>query len=312
MQAEDQIDQLVDEIARRVQARLSREPGAQASPATGDGRNIPCETVSPSECDACRGCHVKRPDDVRQIVRLGASRIAAGVGHEQPASDLAALIDHTLLKPEASRDDLKKLCDEARRYRFATVCVNASNVRYCAALLEGSQTKAIAVVGFPLGAMTPAAKAYETREAVRNGAAEIDMVMNIGALKSRDYAAVLDDVTAVVAAAAPRPVKVIIETGLLDHDQKVVACALSKIAGAAYVKTSTGFGHGGATVEDVVLMRTVVGDEMGVKASGGVRTTEDARRFVEAGATRLGASASIAVVSGSTKAGKRKAKMLVS
>jgi deoxyribose-phosphate aldolase len=304
MQPDEQLDQLVDEITRRVQARLSRT--SPPAPAT----ERPCQTAASSECDTCRGCHVNRPDDVRHMVRLGAARIAAGAGHVKPASDLAPLIDHTLLKADASRDDLKKLCDEARKYGFATVCVNAANVRYCAALLEGSSVKAIAVVGFPLGATTPSAKAYEAREAVRNGAAEIDMVINIGALKSRDYAAVLEDILAVVSAAAPRPVKVILETAMLDHDQKVIACALAKIAGAAFVKTSTGFGPGGATVEDVALMRAVVGGEMGVKASGGVRTTEDARAFVAAGATRLGASASVAVVTGQANNGKRKLKVV--
>ncbi|MBI3179512.1 MAG: deoxyribose-phosphate aldolase, partial [Deltaproteobacteria bacterium] len=301
MPAADPLDQLVEEIERRVRARLIAVSAAPAA-AKGSCEARSCRTVGPEECDACRGCHVNRPEEVREIVKLGAARIAAGVGHQAPAADLAALIDHTLLKPDATREELKKLCDEAKRFHFATVCVNPANVRYCAALLEGSGVKPIAVVGFPLGAATPNAKACEAREAVRNGAQEIDMVLNVGALKSRDYALVLEDVRAVVAAVAPLPVKVILETALLDYEQKVIACALAKIANAAYVKTSTGFGPGGATVEDVELMRRVVGPEMGVKASGGVRTTDDARKMVAAGATRLGASASVSIVTGNGQA----------
>lgn len=303
-QSADGKDQLVDEIARRVRARIaagrvqSHEAAPSAAPSAALGG---CEGAGPAACDGCRGCHVRKPDDVRHIMRQGAVRIAAGVGHPRPAADLAALIDHTLLKPDATRDELRKLCEEARRYSFATVCVNAVNVRYCAGLLEGSGVKPIAVVGFPLGASTPNAKSFETREAVRHGAQEIDMVANIGALKSKDYATVLEDITAVVAAARPKPAKVILETGMLDHDQKIIACALSKIAGAAFVKTSTGFGAGGATVPDVRLMREVVGPEMGVKASGGVRSEEDVRAMLGAGATRIGASASVAIVTGQSK-----------
>lgn len=305
------IDQLVNEITRRVQARLEGDgsPGGHNSAHCSLG---PGQEPNRNDCDSCRGCHVKRPDDVRNIVQLGAARIAAGAGNGRPNSDLAPLIDHTLLKADATRDQLKLLCDEARRYGFATVCVNAANVRYCAALLEGSGVKPIAVVGFPLGAGTANAKAFEAREAVRNGAQEIDTVINIGALKSKDYGLVLDDIAAVVAAAAPKPVKVILETASLTHDEKVIACALSKVAGAAFVKTSTGFGAGGATAEDIALMRAVVGPEMGVKASGGVRTAEDVRRMVGAGATRIGASASVAIVMGKSEGksggkGKRRA-----
>jgi len=184
------------------------------------------------------------------------------------------------------------------------VCVNASNIPLAARLLAGSSTRPIAVVGFPLGAMTTSAKAFEAREAVRAGAAEIDMVVNIGALKGRDYATVLDDIAGVVQASRPAPVKVILETSMLDRDQKVVACALSKAAGAAFVKTSTGFGGGGATAEDIALMRQVVGPEIGVKASGGVRSQEDALKFIAAGADRLGASASVAIVTGKTSTAK--------
>jgi len=288
--ADAQLDRLVDEITRRVRARLGE-------PATHEG----CKadgTPGSDTCEDCGSCAVNLPDDVRELVKLGVARVGARAGSDRPAADLAGIIDHTLLKPDATREQLKKLCDEAKKYSFATVCVNAANVRYCASQLEGSGTVAIAVVGFPLGAGTPNAKAYEAREAVRHCAAEIDMVINVGALKSKDYALVLEDIKAVVAASAPKPVKVIIETSLLDHDQKVIACSLAKIAGAAFVKTSTGFGSGGATVEDVTLMRGVVGPEMGVKASGGMHSTEDVRKMVAAGANRIGASASIAIVTG--------------
>lgn len=301
------VDQLVEEITKRVKARLA------GSLAVSSASQPPCKsaTHNTSDCDTCRGCHVFRPEEVRDIVKLGAQRISAGAGHSAPAADLAPFIDHTLLKPDATRDELKKLCDEAKKYGFATVCVNAANIRFCASQLEGSSVKAIAVVGFPLGASTPNAKAFETREAVRNGAQEIDTVINVGALKSGDYGTVLEDIAAVVAAAVPRPVKVILETGLLNREQKIIACALSKVAGAAFVKTSTGFGPGGATAEDIALMREIVGPDMGVKASGGVRTEEDARRMIAAGATRLGASASVAIVSGQSSKNKSQSALKV-
>ncbi len=298
-----EMEQLVDEIVKRVQSRLGGGPQPKLQLA-GDR----CESGVGSSCDACRGCHVKRPNDVRNIVDLGATRIAAGIGHDSPPSDIAPLIDHTLLKADATKEELKKLCEEAKKYGFATVCVNPANVRYCAGLLEGSTTKPIAVVGFPLGASVPQAKAFEARQAVRDGAQEIDMVINITALKAKDYATVLDDICAVVAASAPKPVKVILETAMLDTEQKVIASALSKVAGAAFVKTSTGFGPGGATAEDIALMRRVVGPEIGVKASGGVRTTEDAVQMIQAGANRLGASASVGIVTGSASKTAGKAK----
>jgi deoxyribose-phosphate aldolase len=207
------------------------------------------------------------------------------------------MIDHTLLKADATADDIKKLCDEARKFCFASVCVNSTNVARARAYLDGSGVMVCAVVGFPLGAMAPTAKAFEAREAVRAGADEIDMVINIGALKSRDYALVEEDIRKVVQAAKPARVKVILETGALDQEQKIIGITLSKISGAAFVKTSTGFGPGGATVEDISLMRRLVGDELGVKASGGVRTHEDAEKMKLAGANRIGASASVAIVS---------------
>jgi deoxyribose-phosphate aldolase len=214
-------------------------------------------------------------------------------------ADLACFIDHTLLKADATDEDIAQLCAEARQYGFATVCVNSSQVALAARLLEGAATRPIAVVGFPLGAMASASKAFDAGEAVREGAAEIDMVLNIGALRGKHYALVFEDIARVVAAASPAPVKVILETSQLTADEKIVGCVLAKAAGAAFVKTSTGFAGGGATVADVELMRRIVGADMGVKASGGIRTTEDARRMLAAGASRLGVSASVAIVTGS-------------
>ncbi|HEY0840176.1 MAG TPA: deoxyribose-phosphate aldolase [Vulgatibacter sp.] len=229
-------------------------------------------------------------------MRAGVARIAPD--RIRTSLDIAPLIDHTLLKPEASRDDVIKLCDEARKHGFATVCVNSVHVGTAARALAGSKTVPIAVVGFPLGAGLPSAKAFEAREAVRCGAREIDMVINIGALKARDYSLVQKDIAAVVEASKPWPVKVILETSQLNDDEKIAGCVLSKAAGAAFVKTSTGFGGGGATVHDVALMRRIVGDDVGVKASGGIRSSEDAMAMIQAGANRIGASASVAIVLG--------------
>lgn len=212
--------------------------------------------------------------------------------------EIARRIDHTLLKPDAVRKDVVKLCEEARAHHFASVCLNTTWVPLAVELLKGSGVMTICVVGFPLGAATSRAKAAETREAIANGAAEIDMVVNIGQLKGGEHNKVFNDIRAVVEAASGRPVKVILETHMLSRDEKIVACTLSKSAGAAFVKTSTGFSGGGATVEDIRLMRQVVGAEMGVKASGGVRTAADAQAMLAAGASRLGASASVAIVTG--------------
>ncbi|HCP46043.1 MAG TPA: deoxyribose-phosphate aldolase [Deltaproteobacteria bacterium] len=212
---------------------------------------------------------------------------------------VARRIDHTLLKPDATREQVVQLCEEAKRHNFYSVCINSSNVALCAELLKGSQTVPICVVGFPLGASLPQVKAFEAKEAIALGAREIDTVVNIGALKSGDYQAVLEDLAMTVEASAPYPVKVILETSKLNDEEKVAACVLSRQARAAFVKTSTGFGGGGATIEDVALMKRVVGGSgMKVKASGGVRTHEDAWKMIEAGADRLGASSSVAVVTG--------------
>jgi len=211
------------------------------------------------------------------------------------AVELAKYIDHTLLKPDASEEAVLKLCAEAREFGFASVCVNGSFTELVARELKGSGVKTCVVVGFPLGAGTSAAKAFETADAVSRGAEEIDMVISVGRLRSGETASVREDIRAVVQAAEGALVKVIIETCLLTDEQKKLACCLAEEAGAHFVKTSTGFSTGGATVEDVALMRRVVGDRLGVKASGGIRTREDAERMIAAGASRIGASASVGI-----------------
>lgn len=209
---------------------------------------------------------------------------------------LAKYIDHTLLKPEGTERELIKLCEEAKEYKFFSVCVNPCNIEKAKELLKDSDTKICTVVGFPLGQMTTEAKSFETKEAVFLGAEEVDMVINIGKLKDQDYDYVLEDIRAVVLAAGGVLTKVIIESCLLTDEEKVKACELAKAAGADYVKTSTGFSKSGATKEDIALMRKTVGPEMGVKASGGIRTLEDALAMIENGASRLGLSASVAIV----------------
>ncbi|MDQ0339619.1 deoxyribose-phosphate aldolase [Caldalkalibacillus uzonensis] len=215
------------------------------------------------------------------------------------ANQLAAYIDHTLLKPEATQEQIDKLCEEARQYQFASVCVNPTWVKRCAEQLKGTNVKVCTVIGFPLGANTSVIKAAETAQAIADGAQEVDMVLNIGALKSGQHNVVEQDIKAVVEAAQGKAlVKVIIETALLTDEEKIIACQLSQRAGADFVKTSTGFAGGGATVEDVQLMKKTVGETLEVKASGGIRDYEKAVAMIEAGATRLGASAGVAIVSG--------------
>lgn len=235
--------------------------------------------------------------DVERIVDAGAERIGIVLGSAATAHDWASLIDHTLLKPEASEADIKKLCDEAAQFGFASVCVNPSWVKRASEFLRGTNVPVCTVIGFPLGATLSDVKAYEARRAIFNGAREVDMVINIGALKSGDDCTVEDDIRAVVEAAHENGVlcKVIIETALLTDEEKVRACLSSKNANADFVKTSTGFAKGGATVEDVALMRRVVGADLGVKASGGVKGIDDARAMFEAGATRIGASVGVKI-----------------
>ena len=214
------------------------------------------------------------------------------------SDSLAGRIDHTLLKSDATLTAIETLCREAAEHQFASVCVNTRWVPTAAERLAGSGVMVCTVVGFPLGAMTRLAKAEEARITVAEGADEVDMGIDIGGLRSGDLAAVYDDILGVVAAARPAPVKVILETSMLDDDQKAIACLIALRAGAAYVKTSTGFGGGGANAHDISLMRAMVGDSLGVKASGAVRTREDARAMIKAGADRIGASSSVAIVTG--------------
>lgn len=215
-------------------------------------------------------------------------------------NDLARMIDHTLLKANATETEIVKLAEEAKEYQFASVCVNPTWVKTAAEILkEADRVKVCTVIGFPLGATTSETKAFETKNAIENGATEVDMVINIGALKDKQYDFVEQDIKAVVVAAKGKALtKVIIETCLLTDEEKEMACKLSVSAGADFVKTSTGFSTGGATVEDIRLMRKIVGPEIGVKASGGVRSLEDAQKMIEAGATRIGASSGIAIVNG--------------
>jgi deoxyribose-phosphate aldolase len=235
--------------------------------------------------------------DVQRIVDAGAERIGIVLGETATAHDWASLIDHTLLKPEASESDIRRLCEEAARFGFASVCVNPAWVKRASEFLRGTSVPVCTVIGFPLGATLPDVKAYEARRAIFNGAREVDMVINVGALKSGDDCAVEDDIRAVVEAGHENGVlvKVIIETALLTDEEKVRACLASKNAGADFVKTSTGFAKGGATVEDVSLMRRAVGSALGVKASGGVKGIEDARAMFAAGATRIGASVGVKI-----------------
>jgi deoxyribose-phosphate aldolase len=212
--------------------------------------------------------------------------------------DLARLIDHTLLRPEAAAQQIDKLCAEARQHHFYSVCVNGSRVAHAYALLEDTEVKVCSVAGFPLGAMDSDVKRYEAEVAIDHGAAEIDVVLNLGRLKDGDHKFILRELRDVVEAAEERPVKVILETALLTRDEKILGCHLAVESGAQFVKTSTGFGPGGATVEDVKLLRETVGDQFGVKASGGVRDARAAFALIEAGATRLGTSASLAIIAG--------------
>jgi deoxyribose-phosphate aldolase len=301
----DDTNALVDEITERVKRRLEAFTAGTEQPcSTGPRGAAPQAGAKDDACGtSCFSCSNHDSCGTSLSVRTGlASRVTPD--ELKKSSDVAPYIDHTLLKPEATTEEVLKLCEEAKKYGFATVCLNSINIGTAARALHGSNVIPIAVVGFPLGAMLPSAKAFETREAVRCGAREIDMVLNIGALKSRDYALVLKDIEAVVTAAKPWPVKVILETSQLTDEEKVTGCVLSKAAGAAFVKTSTGFAGGGATTEDVALMRRVVGSEMGVKASGGVRSTEDAMKMIKAGANRIGASASVAIVTGQKSTSK--------
>lgn len=235
-----------------------------------------------------------------QFIKYFDELVAKGLNQVKPIENdkLAKMIDHTLLKPEAKKDDVVKLCDEAKKYNTMSVCVNPVNIEIAYNELKNSDVKVCTVIGFPLGANTKEVKAFETEDAIKKGAAEIDMVLNIGKLKSKDYQYVYDDLKAVADVATKYDVlsKVILETCLLTNEEKVIACMLSVMAGLDFVKTSTGFNSGGATAFDIALMRTIVGDQIGVKASGGVRTRYDAELMIASGANRIGASATVNII----------------
>jgi len=274
------LEHLVEQITDVIVARLNNEANEQAA-----------------MCGCGSECLNRCPERMQRVVDAGASRIGLVLGETSSAKDWASLIDHTLLKPEATESDIRRLCEEAAKFSFASVCVNPTWVRSSACHLRGTGVPVCTVIGFPLGATLPDVKAYEARRAISHGAGEVDMVINIGALKSGDDCAVEYDIRSVVEAAHEFGVlcKVIIETALLTDEEKVRACLAAKRAGADFVKTSTGFAKGGATVHDVALMREAVGSELGVKASGGVRGLADARQMIEAGATRIGASVGVKI-----------------
>ncbi len=250
-------------------------------------------------CTDCGDCASRQPESVRNVLSgLRGARVSGSLGAKNVPSDVAKLIDHTLLKPQSTYADIDRLCDEAREHGFASVCVNPLFVQRCAKRLKGSGVLTCCVIGFPLGATPKENKALEARRAIRDGAKEIDMVIAIGALKSGDHRYVYEDIRMVAEAARDGSalLKVIIETGLLTDEEKVAACVLAKKARAGFVKTSTGFGQGGATVHDVALMAQAVDHKLQVKASGGVKGADDARKMVEAGATRIGASVGVKIV----------------
>ncbi len=303
----------IDDLSQRLEAmgvqlfHLQELTASGGQKGQGERAKKPssCTLAAAGECSECGQCVEHRPGEVQQLVESGASRVGAASGSRPAADGIARLIDHTLLKPDATEEQIKKLCQEALEFSFASVCVNPSWVPLAAKLLEGSLVKVCTVIGFPLGATTPTTKAIETRDAIANGAREIDMVINVGALKSGDDQLVLRDIEAVVAAARGQAlVKVILDTALLTKEEIVKACLLAKRAGADFVKTSTGFGGGGATVEDIALMRQTVGEGMGVKASGGIRDRKSAEALVAAGASRIGASASVAIATGKAPGGQ--------
>jgi len=300
-------DELVDIITRRVMEHLARggDAPAPARPdAAADAKPAPARAAAPAapaaDADAQTAERLrlftvsgtKGPEETRALHAAGASRVVATVGY-CPASDgLASLIDHTLLKPDAKKEDIEQLCREAAQFCFASVCVNPNWVPLCRELLRGSGVKVCTVIGFPFGTHLPDVKAYEARRAVETGAEEVDMVINIGALKSKDYATVEQDIRGVVQAVGrDTVVKVILETSMLTREEKIMGSSLSKAAGADYVRR---------TAEDVRLMRETVGPEIGVKASGGIRTKQDVEAMVAAGATRIGASAGVKIVRGET------------
>ena len=253
------------------------------------------------ECTNCGQCMVKNPEGVNNIIKSGAERITFGLGihdNEFKMNNIASMIDHTILKPDATNNEINKICEEARKYTFASVCVNPCWVKECYQLLRGTKVKVCTVIGFPLGATSSEVKVAETKQAILDGAQEIDMVINIGKLKSGDKNYVFNDINqvAMVCKKNNALLKVIIETCLLTDEEKIIACIIAKEAKADFVKTSTGFSSAGATAGDVALMKKVVGSAIGVKASGGIRTYEDVVTMIKSGADRIGASASVKIV----------------
>jgi deoxyribose-phosphate aldolase len=290
---EAELDQLVAQIGEEILARVGTPSGGKPVP-RGEGLNIP-DTVCPGCTQRCaQTCASKS----KQIIAAGADRISASDKLTKVDPAIASLIDHTLLRADATAADIKRVCAEAKKFSFASVCVNPYWVPLLAMELANTPVKVCTVVGFPLGATSTEAKRGETEKAIAAGAQEIDMVINIGELKGGNHEAVKNDIKAVVEAAHARKaiVKVILETSLLNDNEKAIACTLCKLAGADFVKTSTGFSTGGATAADISLMRSIVGPDMGVKASGGIRSLEDLNTMAAAGATRIGASASVKIM----------------
>lgn len=285
-----ELDQLVAQIGEEILART----GLLRSGSKAEGLGIP-DLVCPGCTQRCvQTCAAK----AKNIVAAGADRVSASETLTKVDPAIASLIDHTILKPDATKADIIKVCREAKQYGFASVCVNPFWVPLVAEELKGTPVKVCTVIGFPLGANAMETKRAEAEAAIRVGAQEIDMVLNVGALRSGDYETVRLDIQGVVSVSHRQGaiVKVILETALLDEQQKIIASTLAKLAGADFVKTSTGFASSGATAQDVALMRSVVGSELGVKASGGIRTLEDLQKMAAAGANRIGASASVKIV----------------
>ncbi len=277
---EQTLERLIEEVTRQLLVQLDEKPPPGQPAGT-----------TPLSAD-------NFASSVQPVLSAGADRLGTTLGVAPTDEGLAHTIDHTLLKPDATQDQIAQLCYEARKHGFASVCVNPTQVKLCADLLKDSGVPVCTVVGFPLGATSTDVKVFEAQQAIREGATELDMVINVGALKSRDYEVVERDIAALARAchAGGAILKVIIEAALLTDEEKVAACQLAKVASADFVKTSTGFGPGGATAEDVALMRRVVGPAMGVKAAGGIRSHADAQKMIEAGASRIGASASVKIL----------------
>ena len=284
----EQIQALAEIVTKEILSVMQEEENLVAK-----GQFCKVEVVDNLQVTTCF-------DEFGEIISAGAERLTTTLGNIPENLEMASKIDHTLLKPEATREEVSQLCFEARKYSFASVCINPTHVKLCKSLLRGTSVKVCTVIGFPLGANTPEVKVFETRQAIEEGAEEVDMVINIGGLKDKNYELIARDIRGVVKESHAHDVlvKVIIEAALLTDEEKKIACLLVKEAGADFVKTSTGFSKGGATVEDVALMRRTVGPLLGVKAAGGVRSREDFEKMVSAGATRIGASAGVKIVRG--------------